>query len=397
MPIINTSILQEFVAAQKIQWISLDTNIFIAFEQDIKRSNLVDIKKISNKVGFVLPSIIKDELIKKYIEKNTDKLISFKKNYSNIKYLLNQSMCTNLDKILELDLYESIKGVFDSFFNDTSCLIYYPKDGIDIKEIFNLYFDSTPPFENSKNKKCEFPDAAMLICLEHFTEEHQTGLLLLTCDKGCIEYAKESDNIFVLDDLTKNAKNLFLSTINSLSFDKYNFLTEKFKNYTLTDTNYSASILNSIRDLLTDSSNFELNLISAYYCDGEIEDITFPDIDIKDIQFHITSIKYNKINITFSLEIPIQAYVYYKTYIKDYIDDDLIVTNKSTVCIEDTASIEIEHSVLLETNETDTYFDILDSNIIFMKKYIDVEIDRLFNEDDYIDDTEEYRDEYNTE
>lgn len=64
MPIINTSILQEFVAAQKIQWISLDTNIFIAFEQDIKRSNLVDIKKISNKVGFVLPSIIKDELIK---------------------------------------------------------------------------------------------------------------------------------------------------------------------------------------------------------------------------------------------------------------------------------------------------------------------------------------------
>lgn len=69
MPIINTSILQEFVAAQKIQWISLDTNIFIAFEQDIKRSNLVDIKKISNKVGFVLPSIIKDELIKKYIEK----------------------------------------------------------------------------------------------------------------------------------------------------------------------------------------------------------------------------------------------------------------------------------------------------------------------------------------
>lgn len=69
MPIINTSILQEFVAAQKIQWISLDTNIFIAFEQDIKRSNLVDIKKISNKVGFVLPSIIKDELIKKIYRK----------------------------------------------------------------------------------------------------------------------------------------------------------------------------------------------------------------------------------------------------------------------------------------------------------------------------------------
>ena len=79
MPIINTSILQEFVAAQKIQWISLDTNIFIAFEQDIKRSNLVDIKKISNKVGFVLPSIIKDELIKKYIEKTRTNLSASRK------------------------------------------------------------------------------------------------------------------------------------------------------------------------------------------------------------------------------------------------------------------------------------------------------------------------------
>lgn len=32
-----------------------------------------------------------------------------------------------------------------------------------------------------------------------------------------------------------------------------------------------------------------------------------------------------------------------------------------------------------------------------MKKYIDVEIDSLFDDDDYIDDIDEYRDEYKME
>ena len=176
MPSINTAMLQELVATQKIQWISLDTNIFVAFSQDIKHSNLMDIKNISDKVRFILPSIIKNEIINQYIKRNTDKFNSLKKSYNNIRWFLDSKTCANLDQIKELDLYENIKNTFDSFCHETSCLIYYPDNGIDIKEIFNLYFKSIPPFENSENKKCEFPDAAMLICLKHFTEEHQTGL-----------------------------------------------------------------------------------------------------------------------------------------------------------------------------------------------------------------------------
>ena len=397
MPSINTAMLQELVATQKIKWISLDTNIFIAFSQDIKNSNLMDIKNISDKVRFILPSIIKDEIINQYIKRNTDKFSSLKKNYNNIRWFLDSKTCANLDQIKELDLYENIKNTFDSFCYETSCLIYYPDNGIDIKEIFNLYFKSIPPFESSKNKKCEFPDAAMLICLKHFTEEHQTGLLLLTCDKGCIEYAKKSDKIFVLDDLTENAKNLFLSTINALSLKEYNSLTTQFKNYTLTNTNYYTNINNKISQILSDISNFEINLISAYYCDAEITDTIFSDINIEDVQFHITSIKDNEINLTFSLEIPIKIQVFYETYIKDHIDGDFIVANQSEIYIDEYASIEIEHSVLFETNDAVTHFDIQDSRISFMKKYIDVEIDSLFDDDDYIDDMDEYRDEYKTE
>ncbi len=397
MPSINTAMLQELVATQKIQWISLDTNIFIAFSQDIKHSNLMDIKNISDKVRFILPSIIKNEIINQYIKRNTDKFSSLKKSYNNIRWFLDSKTCANLDQIKELDLYENIKNTFDSFCHETSCLIYYPDNGIDIKEIFNLYFKSIPPFENSENKKCEFPDAAMLICLKHFTEEHQTGLLLLTCDKGCIEYAKKSDKIFVLDDLTENAKNLFLSTINALSLKEYNSLTTQFKNYTLTNTNYYTNINNKISQILSDTSKFEINLISAYYCDAEITDIIFSDINIEDVQFHITSIKDNEINLTFSLEIPIKIQVFYETYIKDHIDGDFIVANQSEIYIDESASIEIEHSVLFETNDAVTHFDIQDSRISFMKKYIDVEIDSLFDDDDYIDDIDEYRDEYKTE
>lgn len=69
MPVINTTTLQQLVAIKQIGWISLDTNIFIACGKNIKKSPVNDIQKISDKVGFVLSWITKEEVIKKYVEK----------------------------------------------------------------------------------------------------------------------------------------------------------------------------------------------------------------------------------------------------------------------------------------------------------------------------------------
>lgn len=384
MPVINTTTLQQLVAIKQIGWISLDTNIFIACGKNIKKSPVNDIQKISDKVGFVLSWITKEEVIKRYIAMNTDDANKFENGYKGIKWLLDDSVCAQLDSVT-LDLAFYIKNIFYSFCQKTSCNIYYPKSGVDIKEIFDLYFNSNPPFEDSKNKKCEFPDAAMLVCLEQFAKEYNSNVLLLTCDKGCVEYAKDSESIFVLEELSNNGKALLLSTINALTFDKYNLFIAKFKECALADSNFYDDIKNRITELVIDTSNYGIDLISAYYCDAEISDVVLSDINIEDAEFSIANIEEDKIKLITELNIPITVCVSYETYIKDSVDGDFIVADNSTLDIEESVLVEIECVALIGTTETDVNFELSDINVNLTKKYIDVEIDSLynFNDDDY--------------
>lgn len=382
MPVINTTTLQQLVAIKQIGWISLDTNIFIACGKDIKNSSINDIEKISDKVGFVLSWITKEEVIKKYVEKNIDDASQLKNSYNRLRRILDSSTCTNLDSILTLDLSCHIRNAFDSFCQNTSCQIYYPENGIDIKEIFELYFNSIPPFEDSKNKKCEFPDAAMLVCLEQFAKEYDTNILLITCDKGCVDYAMDSESIFVLEELSNNGKALLLSTINALTFDKYNLFIEKFKECALADSNFYDDIKNRITELVNDTSNYGINLISAYYCDAEISDVVLSDINIEDAEFSIANIEEDKIKLITELNMPITVCVSYETYIKDSIDGDFIVADRSTLDIDESVLVEIECVALIDATETDVNFELSDINVNITKKYIDVEIDSLFNSDD---------------
>ena len=382
MPVINTTALQQLVAIKQIGWISLDTNIFIACGTNIKKSPVNDIQKISDKVGFVLSWITKEEVIKKYVEKNIDDASQLKNSYNRLRRILDSSTCTNLDSILTLDLSCHIRNAFDSFCQNTSCQIYYPENGIDIKEIFELYFNSIPPFEDSKNKKCEFPDAAMLVCLEQFAEEYDTNILLITCDKGCVEYAKDSESIFVLEELSNNGKALLLSAINALAFDKYNLFIEKFKECAQAEHNFYDNIKSCISELVTDTSNYEIDLISAYYCDAEISDVVLSDINIEDVEFSIATIEEDRIKLITELNIPITVYVSYTTYIKDSIDGDFIVADRSTLDINETVLVEIECVALIDATETDVNFELSDINVNLTKKYIDVKIDSLYNFDD---------------
>ena len=382
MPVINTTTLQQLVAIKQIGWISLDTNIFIACGKDIKKSPVNDIQKISDKVGFVLSWITKEEVIKKYVEKNIDDASQLKNSYNRLRRILDSSTCTNLDSILTLDLSCHIRNAFDSFCKNTSCQIYYPENGIDIKEIFELYFNSIPPFEDSKNKKCEFPDAAMLVCLEQFAKEYDTNILLITCDKGCVDYAMDSESIFVLEELSNNGKALLLSAINALTFDKYNLFIEKFKECAQAEHNFYDNIKSCITELVTDTSNYGINLISAYYCDAEISDVVLSDINIEDSEFSIANIEEGKIKLITELNMPITVCVSYETYIKDSIDGDFIVADRSTLDIDESVLVEIECVALIDSTETDIDFELSDINVNLTKKYIDVEIDSLYNFDD---------------
>jgi hypothetical protein len=74
-----------------------------------------------------------------------------------------------------------------------------------LKEMFDRYFGNRPPFENTKDKKFEFPDAAALLALEQQTKKVKKLFLVVSNDRGWKEFCDQSEALFcvpTLRDLT---------------------------------------------------------------------------------------------------------------------------------------------------------------------------------------------------
>lgn len=74
---------------------------------------------------------------------------------------------------------------------------------LDVTELLNLYFNVQAPFESSAEKKSEFPDAIALLSLQGWAKKEGTAVLLVTKDKGCKRFCKESEHLFAVDDLSE--------------------------------------------------------------------------------------------------------------------------------------------------------------------------------------------------
>ena len=89
---------------------------------------------------------------------------------------------------------------FDRFLEMTGCEII-PANGADMDRLIKMYFDPSAPFETSKNKKNEFPDAIALITMEEWAKLNNKKLLAITKDQGWSDFAARSEWIFTEQDL----------------------------------------------------------------------------------------------------------------------------------------------------------------------------------------------------
>lgn len=70
-----------------------------------------------------------------------------------------------------------------------------------IDALLKSYFDPTPPFEATGDKKNEFPDALALLSLEAWAKAAGKTVLAASADKGWQSFAEKSEHIFVEGDL----------------------------------------------------------------------------------------------------------------------------------------------------------------------------------------------------
>lgn len=90
--------------------------------------------------------------------------------------------------------------------------VVLPLDGEKLaKMMFDRYFEQRPPFEQRKDKKHEFPDAAALLVLEEHAKSKKTQGVLISQDEGWSKFAQESEHLYCVKSLEEFAA-LFEST-----------------------------------------------------------------------------------------------------------------------------------------------------------------------------------------
>lgn len=79
------------------------------------------------------------------------------------------------------------------------------------KQVFDRYFSQRAPFEGSKDKKSEFPDATVLIALELKAKDLNSDLIVVSQDNGWASFAAGSERMYCVADI-QSLTALYVST-----------------------------------------------------------------------------------------------------------------------------------------------------------------------------------------
>ena len=375
MPVLEEEEIKKLISSKEIQYISLDTNIFSGCSFNFTMIPLNIIPYISKIVRPVISEIVKNEVLKNYNEYVNKNIKSFNESCKKIKKLNNINIKIPSNKNIDIEKYT--KNQFDIFCKNSNCIIYWPKTGIDIKDVFSLYFSSKPPFEDTGEKKKEFPDASILLSIEKFAEENSSKVLFLSNDNGCKQYIKQSKNIITIDGVYNDYKNMLNKIlyiiVNSNSNASDIFLIEKFKYFISSNTRIINKIKERINNFIDDTSNFYLNLSSAYYYEAEISEILLNNISLKDSYFYIEKKGERQINFACSCKIDLYIDIYYEKYTKDYIDKDYVLIDANHIHTDYETYIQINFKCNYTFIQDNTEY--IFSNVSFDMKKDNIQIE----------------------
>lgn len=340
MPLITLADLHNYLCDGTIHTFTIDTNIFYSFSFNFTQYPLDIIKHPHENIKFILPDIIYKEIEKNYIDK-----------YNIQKAIKEFSKLISIDKLE--DIYNQLKTIdiknecikkLDRFLHPKEDYIIKIDNLIMIDEIMNMYFRTQAPFENNKDKKCEFPDALALNALEKYALEKDINILAISDDNGWIKYCTYSHKLYAIDKPYDNQKERLLDCL------------QAFKNI---DSNTTA-IIDNIHNLITNSPDVHAllkNCIEEYlqnnidclspYCDTsyqydyEVDSIELINIDFNDPKLYLENIDNGKITIFSNLQATICGFVTFEEYIWDKEDNESILISRKSISEDKEVNFDI--------------------------------------------------------
>lgn len=185
----------------------IDTCIFISKHFNFGINSLGRIQQYlnDNKIHLLMPDITKREIEKKIKETSIEAHLKLKKLFkkdNDIKILviaegLPYSGNPNIPTAEDIEV--KINEKFIEFIESQNVEIV-PTDCANIKDIFDSYFSSKPPFSNAQ-KKYEFPDAFVLDAINTISKKRKHDLYVISSDPDMKSYTDQYDNLNHLNDI----------------------------------------------------------------------------------------------------------------------------------------------------------------------------------------------------
>lgn len=185
--------------------ITLDTSVFDRHQLNLQSGMLKQLFQFKDGIAqFVLSEIVVREIHKHLTlraQRAKENLEAAIKATSESSLIDQQSVATlkTIEKSLKSPKVAARAQIEDFLVNTGAEIV--PADKGDMKRLIAMYFGTDAPFEDSKDKKNEFPDAIALMTLEDWAKAKNKKVLAISTDKGWEEFAKTSDWIDFDNDL----------------------------------------------------------------------------------------------------------------------------------------------------------------------------------------------------
>lgn len=256
----------------------LDTNVFIKAKYAFDKTSLDYLRKYCDDgVACLYTNDIIMREVRNHISTDVTLLAAKAKNaIKNHGELISAITREEFEKVqtVLLSAPENLLAAFNSYMENATVLSNADLSAI---ELFNDYFDSNPPFETRKEKKAEFPDAAIIMSIKHYLSAHEGVYLhIVTDDNGWHAALNDVPNAIMYKDIKT-----LLTAISKGQEELYNqiisFVGEKI-----------TSLENDVRDWLYGQA-WEFAVDEEELC-VECDEVN--EIDVEDVSLVLDSVEY---------------------------------------------------------------------------------------------------------
>lgn len=184
---------------------SIDTCVFesLSFRLDTGEFSVLH-QQLPPWLRLYIPSIVKREVIGhqvRNVHKSGQAVLSSARDIHRYTGLDIGSIAKAIDELSLEKIASTFEGRLDKFIRQFKGKVLTESGDKLLKELFERYFSTRPPFENSKDKKHEFPDAAALLALEYLAKKQQKLFVLVSNDSGWAQFCDQSDALFCVETL----------------------------------------------------------------------------------------------------------------------------------------------------------------------------------------------------